>query len=151
MFEITKKEFQLPELHHHPYDDALDEIEVFGFPLCSPFSLLKEASVSNLNVNELLKYVGQNISITGYYVTHKVTRTIKGQDMSFGTFLDSEGYFFDTVHFPNVLEKYRFTGKGCYLIKGRVVEEFGFPSVEVNDMEKLILLSMKLRLDTRRV
>jgi DNA-directed DNA polymerase III PolC len=141
LFEITKKEFKLPELYHHPYDDALDEIEILGFPLCSPFSLLKEPVKSNLNVQELIKHVNENISITGYYVNHKITKTIKGQDMAFGTFLDADGYFFDTTHFPNMLEKYPFNGKGCYLIKGKVVEEFGFPSVEVNYAEKLGILN----------
>ncbi len=141
LFEIAKKEFKLPELHHHPYDDALDEIEILGFPLCSPFALLIEVPASNLNVEELIMYVNKNISITGYYVTHKVTRTVTGKDMAFGTFLDSKGYFFDTTHFPSTLEKYRFTGKGCYLIKGKVVEEFGFPSIEVTSMEKLMFLN----------
>ncbi|MES2140215.1 MAG: DNA polymerase III subunit alpha [Bacteroidota bacterium] len=141
LFEISKKEFQLPELHHHPYDDALDEIEILGFPLCSPFSLLKDPVKNNLNVQELIQHVNETISIVGYYVTHKLTRTVKGQDMSFGTFLDSNGYFFDTTHFPNVLAKYPFIGKGCYLIKGKVVEEFGFPSIEVNYMEKLSFLN----------
>ena len=141
LFEITKKEFKLPELHHHPYDDALDEIEILGFPLCSPFSLLKEPTTTQLNVQELIRHVDENISITGYYVNHKITRTSKGQDMAFGTFLDVHGHFFDTVHFPNILEKYRFTGKGCYLIKGKVVEEFGFPSIEVSYTEKLAFLN----------
>lgn len=141
LFDTAKKEFQLPELYHHPYDDALDEIEILGFPLCSPFSLLKIQSESDLNIQELMKHLNENISITGYYVTHKVTRTTKGQDMSFGTFLDSNGYFFDTTHFPNMLAKYPFLGKGCYLIKGKVVEEFGFPSIEVSYMEKLAFLN----------
>ena len=61
--------------------------------------------------------------------------------MSFGTFLDTNGYFFDTTHFPNVLEKYPFTGKGCYLIKGKITQEFGFPSIEVSCMEKLAFLN----------
>ncbi len=137
LFEISKKEFKLPELHHHPYDDALDEIEILGFPLCSPFSLLKEPVKSNLNMQDLIKHINESIVIIGYLVTRKITRTVNGQDMSFGTFIDSEGYFFDTTHFPNVLAKYPFAGKGCYQIKGKVVEEFGFPSIEVTYMEKL--------------
>jgi DNA-directed DNA polymerase III PolC len=144
LFDIAKKEFRLPELHHHPYDDALDEIEILGFPLCSPFSLLKIQPESDLNVQELMKHINENISIVGYYVTHKVTRTIKGEDMSFGTFLDHNGYFFDTTHFPNTFAKYPFLGKGCYIIKGKVVEEFGFPSIEVSYMEKLAFLNREI-------
>ncbi|MES2591698.1 MAG: DNA polymerase III subunit alpha [Bacteroidota bacterium] len=140
LFETDKKEFRLPELQHHLYDDALDEIEILGFPLCSPFSLLKEPVVNKLNVSDMMQYANTMVSITGYYVTHKITRTINGHEMSFGTFLDTEGCFFDTTHFPNMLATYPFNGKGCYLIKGKVVEEFGFPSIEVNYMEKLGVL-----------
>jgi error-prone DNA polymerase len=57
--------------------------------------------------------------------------------MHFGTFLDYEGEFFDTVHFPASLKQYPFRGPGIYLILGKVVEEFGFPSVEVEKMAKL--------------
>jgi len=128
-------------LHHHAYDDALDEIEILGFPLCSPFSLLQNTVETPFNAAELIAHVNETISIVGYYVYHKITRTIKGEDMSFGTFLDVNGCFFDTTHFPNALEKYPFTGKGCYLIKGKIMEEFGFPSIEVNHMEKLALLN----------
>jgi DNA-directed DNA polymerase III PolC len=140
LFEISKKEFKLPELHHDVHDDALDEIEILGFPLCSPFSLLKEVQTSKLNVQQLLQHVGETTVIVGCYVVHKITRTIKGQDMAFGTFLDVNGYFFDTVHFPDVLDKYPFMNKGCYRIEGKVVEEFGFPSIEVMHMKKLIYL-----------
>jgi DNA-directed DNA polymerase III PolC len=140
LFEITKKEFKLPELHHDVHDDALDEIEILGFPLCSPFSLLKEVQTSELNVQQLLNHVGETTVIVGCYVVHKVTRTIKGQEMAFGTFLDVNGYFFDTVHFPDVLDKYPFMSKGCYQIEGKVMEEFGFPSIEVLRMKKLMYL-----------
>jgi DNA polymerase-3 subunit alpha len=57
--------------------------------------------------------------------------------MHFGCFLDVEGEFFDTVNFPDSLKKYPFRGHGIYLILGKVVEEFGFPSIEVHKMAKL--------------
>ena len=52
-------------------------------------------------------------------------------------FLDDEGNFFDTVHFSDSLNRYPFRGKGVYLILGKVVEEFGFPSVEVQKLARL--------------
>ena len=39
--------------------------------------------------------------------------------------------FFDTTHFPKVCTEFPIRGKGCYLIKGKVAEEFGFYSVDV--------------------
>ncbi len=57
--------------------------------------------------------------------------------MHFGTWLDREGRFFDTTHFPNFAKLSPFRGKGIYRIEGRVAEEYGFPSIEVVKMERL--------------
>lgn len=39
---ITKVEDPaLPELHHYPLADAYDELELLGFPLCDPFTLVE--------------------------------------------------------------------------------------------------------------
>jgi DNA polymerase-3 subunit alpha len=45
------------------------------------------------------------------------------------------------VHFPPVVKRYPFRGAGFYLLQGKVVDDFGVYSVEVNRMEKLGLLS----------
>jgi hypothetical protein len=50
------------------------------------------------------------------------------------------GHFFDTVHFPQAVTKYPFRGDGIYLIRGKIVSEFGFPSLEVEKMAKMPLL-----------
>ncbi len=57
--------------------------------------------------------------------------------MAFGTWIDRNGQFFDTTHFPDFLKRHPFRGKGIYFIKGKVTEDFGFPSVEVIGMERL--------------
>lgn len=75
--------------------------------------------------------------MVGNLVTIKNVRTVKREMMHFGTFLDPAGEFFDTVHFPDSLKKYPFRGMGVYLILGKVVEEFGYPSLEVEKMAKL--------------
>jgi len=141
LFHAPVKKFQLPQLSHHPLDDALDEMEILGFPLCSPFSLTKNMEGLTVKAAQLQKYTNKEVTIAGYHVNTKITSTSKGQDMCFGTFLDSDGYFFDTVHFPNTLEQFPFRGGGCYLIKGKVVEEFDFMSIEVNYMKKLDVLN----------
>ena len=63
-----------------------------------------------------------------------VAITSDGKRMYFGTFIDRDGAFIDTVHFPPVAEKYRFRGKGIYKITGKVVEEFDCISIEVTKM-----------------
>ena len=56
--------------------------------------------------------------------------------MHFGTFLDLEGDFIDTVHFPPVAAAYPFRGKGVYTLTGKVVEEFQYYTLEVEEMRK---------------
>ena len=57
--------------------------------------------------------------------------------MQFGTFVDAHGEWIDTVHFPPVVARYPFRGKGCYWIEGKTVEEFGYVTVEVTYLQKL--------------
>lgn len=56
--------------------------------------------------------------------------------MYFGTFIDMNGDWLDTVHFPDVNLNYPLSGKGFYSMKGKVVEEFGVYSLEVKYCRK---------------
>jgi DNA polymerase III alpha subunit len=142
LFTDTKeKEGKLPPLDIHQFEDAFEQIELLGFPLCSPFMLLEKKPDSSLRANKLLSHVGQQVAIAGYFVTRKITRTKQGRLMSFGTWIDEEGFFFDSTHFPPALEQYPFRGPGCYRIEGKVVQEFGFPSIEVHKMQHLKMIS----------
>ncbi len=138
LFEIQRSEFSLPNLTYYAKDDAFDEIELLGFALCSPFELVKEKVVFNRFLAKNFKeHVGKTIEIYGYLVTNKRTATSKGERMSFGTFLDYEGNWIDTVHFPPSLKSHPFTGIGVYWIKGKVVDEFDFIYIEVSAMNRL--------------
>jgi DNA polymerase-3 subunit alpha len=57
--------------------------------------------------------------------------------MGFGTFLDKDLQFFDTVHFPNNSSFGNFRGRGIYKIIGTVLEEFGAYSIECAELEKI--------------
>ena len=76
-------------------------------------------------------------------MTVKYIKTVKNDWMNFGCFIDSEGDFFDTTHFSQSLKSWPFKGSGTYLIMGKVVEEFGFPSLEVEKMAKLAVKADK--------
>ena len=89
---------------------------------------------------EVTQHVGKSITMVGYMVTAKYTSTVNGLTMSFGTWLDRDGFFFDTVHFPPSLERYPFRGRGIYRIEGKITEEFDVYSMEVTRMEKLPFL-----------
>ena len=144
LFETGVKTYQLPELTCNPIDDAHDEIELLGFTLQSPFDLMKDQSKANYVAADLPKFVGKRIEIVGYMVTCKYTSTVKKELMMFGTFLDCDGFFFDTTHFPKVADSYPFKGRGCYLISGKVDEEFGFCSIVVDRMEKMAAVTEQM-------
>lgn len=140
LFKASHKKFQIPELTASTLEDAFDQIELLGYPLCHPFDLLAEKPTQMKYARDLAKLQGNIITIWGYLVTTKNTSTSGGQSMNFGTFLDYDGYFFDTTHFPKVAAEYRFRGKGVYEITGRVDEEFEFHSIEVISMRKIDMI-----------
>ncbi len=130
------KNFTLPQLSSRDYEDAFDEFELLGFPLANPFCLLREPPLSQMKVCQFPDHVGRRITICGYLVAVKNTSTSNRKRMNFGTFLDLDGAFIDTVHFPPVAAKYPFRGKGIYTITGKVVEEFEYFTLEVEEMRK---------------
>ncbi|MEX2232738.1 MAG: DNA polymerase III subunit alpha [Cyclobacteriaceae bacterium] len=134
LFDTEPKEYPLPQLTRHSIEDAFDEIELLGFCLCDPFKLLATSERGNTMARNLLQQVGKHVHIFGYVVTTKDTITKTKQSMHFGTFLDSEGRAFDTVHFPDVAQKYPFRGRGFYEIRGKVTEDFGVAVIEVTHM-----------------
>ncbi|MFI5220926.1 MAG: DNA polymerase III subunit alpha [Bacteroidia bacterium] len=140
LFETKTKKWELPELTHSEIEEAFDEIELFGFSLCSPFELLRDEIPTRMTSSELVQHLGKTVTIVGYMVTVKTTFTSKGDRMYFGTFTDLEGNWTDTVHFPPSAKQYPFTGNGCYVIQGKVVEEYDFLSIEVEKMKRLLVV-----------
>lgn len=138
LFDVKPVSFELPKLEESKYELIFEQMELLGFPLCNPFELLKDEIPSNhLKSNEIKNCLGMIVETYAYLVSIKQSKTVQGQKMSFGTFLDIEGETLDSVHFPESLRKYPFIGKGIYYLKGFVSEEFGFYTLEVGRMEKL--------------
>jgi len=136
LFDVEPRSFKLPELSTEKYENAFDELELLGLSLCSPFELLRDKTVESIRVAQFRDNLNKVIRTRGFMTSIKHTRTVKGKTMYFGTFIDRDGAFLDTVHFPPVAAKYPFRGRGIYRIEGRVVEEFGFYSLEVLRMIK---------------
>jgi DNA-directed DNA polymerase III PolC len=138
LFASPPRDFTLPDLEHNSLDDAYDEIELLNFPVSLTwFDLLQTSFRGEVAAKDLMNHVGMKVRMLGHLVTIKYIKTIKKEWMNFGCFIDHEGSFFDTTHFPQSLVKYPFKGAGTYLILGKVVEEFGYPSVEVEKLAKL--------------
>jgi DNA polymerase III alpha subunit len=142
LFPTTVKKFELPVLEQNLLSEVYDEIELLGFPITHTyFDLLGTKFRGDILARDMNTHVGKTIRMLGLLVTIKYVRTIKREWMHFGTFIDVNGHFFDTVHFPKAVTQYPFRGDGIYLVKGKIVEEFGFPSMNVEKMAKMPLQS----------
>jgi DNA polymerase-3 subunit alpha len=143
LFDLEPQKYKLPQLENSWQDDAFDEIELLGFSLCHPFKLLKDPVENTLTSVDLKNRKGQTVEIVGYLVNIKTTWTSNGEKMFFGTFLDIDGYWIDTVHFPPSARSHPFTGPGSYKITGRVVEEFDFIYIDVSHQARLPMLNQE--------
>jgi DNA polymerase-3 subunit alpha len=141
LFTEKPKAVQLPPLEDDPLEIAIDERELLGFSLCSTFQLIEidEIPASTVRSQHLFSLLGKSVYLEGQLVTVKPTRTAGGKEMNFGTWLDRDGYFFDTVHFPPVVARFPFKGRGIYRVWGTVIEDFGVLAIEIVKMEKLPL------------
>ncbi|NQZ79337.1 MAG: DNA polymerase III subunit alpha, partial [Ekhidna sp.] len=145
LFDLAAKSFEFPQIENDPIADAFDELEGLGYPVSiSPFNLLKTSFRGDVLVKDLLSYINKEVRMVGYLVSIKDV-PIKKRDgklkMNFGTWIDIEGGYFDTTHFPQTLNHYPFKGLGCYLLLGKVVVDYDFPSIEISKMERLPMVS----------
>lgn len=145
LFRTETPKPSLPELEGTAHENSVDEIEILGFPLSSPFTLLLEEPADAIMARDLPRHIGKTVSLCGYliHVKNLTTRGKRADHMQFGCFLDKEGNFIDTVHFPNIASRYHFQGRGIYLLKGRVMEEYDFISLEISYMERLAYINFQ--------
>ena len=138
LFDTPSRKWELPGMEQSLVEAAYDEFELLGFPVTmSWFDLLQTGFRGEILANDLVDYVGKTVRMVGLLVAIKYVSTSKRELMNFGSFLDHTGEFFETVHFPSSLKNWPFSGNGVYLILGKVVSEFGHPSVEVEKLAKL--------------
>jgi DNA polymerase-3 subunit alpha len=145
LFDTEPKEYPLPVLKRNKLEDAFDEIELLGFPLCNPFDLLVSPDYGDTVTLQLPEKKGKPVHIVGYLITTKDAYTMKNKElMCFGTFFDVKGEVFDTVHFPDSARRFPFRGRGFYEIKGKVIEDFGVFTVDTQSMEKLPMVNKRM-------
>lgn len=140
LFESPARKPLLPALESSPVEDLYDEMELMGFIVSgSLFDLARSGYRGEVTAEEMLAHEGQTVRMVGDFVTEKVVKTKQGAIMKFGTFLDARGRFFDTVHFSRSLKAHPLRGAGLYLLEGRIVSDFGCPSLEVSRCGKIPL------------
>ena len=135
------REYTLPKLERSAFEDAFDEIELLGFPTsCTPFDLLQIRYRGTVMVNDLIQHHKQQVKMLAYLISRKHVPTKRGT-MYFGTWVDVQGNYFDTAHFPDSLAEYPFKGGGCYLLLGTVEVDYHFPTVTIHKMAKMAFIS----------
>lgn len=138
LFVEPIEKWELPKLLNSKVEDAYDELELLEFPVSlTEFDLVKTKFRGDCMAKEMIQHVGKTVRMVGNYIAHKNLRAANGGYMGFGTFTDVKGDFFDTVNFPQALKAYPFKGWGAYLILGKITEEFGVASLEVEKMARL--------------
>ncbi|WP_294319320.1 DNA polymerase III subunit alpha [uncultured Chryseobacterium sp.] len=146
LFDEPQKDYQLPVIERNPFEDAFDEIEILGFPVsCSIFDLLKTKHRGDVMVKDLLKYHKKQVRMLAYLISRKhvpiKNKNGSRDDMYFGTWIDVEGQYFDTAHFPDSLKKFPFKEGGIYLLLGTVEVDYHFPTVTITRMAKMPLIA----------
>ncbi len=137
LIEQPAKEFKLPVLERSVFEDAFDEIELLNFPVsCTVFDLLQTRHRGDIMVRDLLKYHKKQVRMLAYLISTKQVPTKRG-NMYFGTWIDHEGAYFDTAHFPDSLVQNPFQGGGCYLLLGTVEIDYHFPTITISRMAKM--------------
>jgi DNA-directed DNA polymerase III PolC len=135
LFKEAPLAFTLPVLPVYPMEDHYDDIELLGFPVDDPFLLADDDPSRYLPARDLPGHIGRTVTVFGYHITHKPVRTVRDEVMSFGTFLDANKDWIDTVHFPAIHAAHP-PQAGFYRLTGKVIEEFGVCSIEVIRVEK---------------
>jgi DNA polymerase III alpha subunit len=135
MFQEPPAQFSLPVLANDPLDDIYDQIELLGFPLCNPFGLADEDPAKYMAATELKNFANKIVTVLIYFIAHKQVPTKNGDEMYFGTFIDSKLDWVDTVHFPESAKKYPLDKSGFYKATGKVTLDFDVASLEVIKME----------------
>ncbi|MDR6372145.1 DNA polymerase-3 subunit alpha [Chryseobacterium bernardetii] len=144
LLEEPQKSYHLPKIERNKFEDAFDEIEILGFPVSfSPFDLLQTKYRGSVMAKNLIQYHKKQIKMLAYLISRKHVPIKNKRDgnkrdeMFFGTWIDAEGEYFDTAHFPDSLKQYPFQGGGCYLLLGTVEVDFHFPTITIHKMAKM--------------
>ncbi len=137
LLQESVKEYQLPTLERSRFEDAFDEIDLLDFPTSyTVFDLLQTPFRGDVMAKDLNQHYKKQVRMLAYLISRKQVPTVRGT-MYFGTWIDYEGTYFDTTHFPDNLVHYPFQGGGCYLLLGIVEVDYHFPTLTILKMAKM--------------
>jgi DNA polymerase III alpha subunit len=134
-----QKKTKTPELKTYSKIELLrSEYSTLGFLTAyHPIQLVNRQKRNNtVKIRMLKEYINKHVTFWGWMVTAKTVLTKYGDTMQFVSFED-ETDICETVFFPDVYNRFVriLMWKEAFLITGKVCEEFGAVSVEVNLVE----------------
>lgn len=112
-------------------------MKIMGFTLTNPFLMVDDDPDKYVQANEMHTHLGKTITSLVYFIARKHVVTKNDDEMFFGTFVDKNLDWLDTVHFPDSARNYPLHTSGFYRVTGKVVEDFGVYSLEVHRMIKV--------------
>jgi len=137
LFEDAPLEFMMPELIDNPIDDLYDEMEILGFTLSNPFAMVADNPDKYILSKDMKSHLNKYVTALVYFIARKHVQTKNNDEMFFGTFVDCNLDWIDTVHFPESAKNYPLHNSGFYKVSGKVTEDFGVYSLEVSKMIKV--------------
>ena len=128
---------EVPILETSDLERSYEQIELFGFPLCDPFSLFELPKIQRtIQPENWPQSHGSRTEILGYLVSLKNTKTVRADWMQIGTFEDRRGHIFDVVLFPPAVARHAIRRRGIYRMSGRISVEYGYASLDVQHLER---------------
>ncbi len=90
------------------------------------------ARLNPVDSSEMLRWTGRHITMIGWWVTGKTVQDKNGRPMEFVSFEDHSGIY-DATFFPQAYARFcrKLTRRRPYVLKGKVEEEFGVPTLTV--------------------
>lgn len=102
--------------------------------LYKPWKQIRDA----VRAKFLPDYSNQSVQVIGWYVTAKSASTKKDEAMMFVSFEDTD-CLFETTFFPRAYQRFGnlFTDRGPYLISGKVEEDHGVYTINVDGLRRI--------------
>jgi DNA-directed DNA polymerase III PolC len=133
---------QLPHLKEYSEDEKLYwELKLMDIAVRKhPLHLYKPWNKVHdfISAKEISQHAGEIVKLIGWQVTTKPVMTSKNQAMLFVSFEDTD-CIYETTFFPRAYQTYGqlFVDRGPYLVEGRVEEDHGVFTINMERLEHL--------------
>jgi DNA polymerase-3 subunit alpha len=112
-------------------------MELLGFTIHDFFSLTTDKFCRHVKAKEMETYSNKYALLYGRLVIIRFNKILQGNLMRLSTFIDQDSFYFDTIHFVNVVYLCPIIGMGTYACYGKITNHFGFCSMNIIQAKKM--------------